>query len=821
MLKKGFDLSKVALPEVNFEELESRLATGNAVLFTGAGFSLDCTNISGGTPPLAKKLSHLFSEYISIPENDDLMYTSDIFMRYGNKLDILEILHQQYSLTEASDANVKICSIPWRRIYTTNYDNSVELAYGKNGKHIDSISLLHKTSDYIKSSRQVCVHINGSIKNAVEDDLDNKIKLTDSSYLSGDFFLNTEWRSVFNKDLDHCSAIVFVGYSLYDADITKILNENPAYAEKTYFITHAGASHQDTYKLSKYGYVSTIGTESFGNFISEITYQDESVLLPECFTQVVVSSEDANLDDHAARNLLLYGRYETQDVDTAIRSNFEIPYMFQRSVTKEICQTLKSKRHVLLQSELGNGKSVLMDQVASILSNEGLNVWKLTNFDANPCRDLDLLSLKGQHLLLIDDITGLADFFSYFAAVIPNNITLLLSDRTLNSFGNIKILSESNIDFSVYTLDKLADDEIVQVTSILEDQNMWKQYTGWPLERKKELFKNSYGEQLSNVLIGLLNSPDIKSRVRSLLSKLLSNDSYKKTLFAICLCDIFDVQKQSSYIADIAGNEDILKVSFRKEEAFKSLFQVGADNSIVSKSSILCLFIVNNYLSESYVVESCLEIMKRIDNSSLGHLRKLHSKLRTFHNVEKLIPQKQNALNNYFVHLKRNCIWLREHPHYWVQYAMCRLSFGDIVEAQEHLSSAYRFAQKKSNGYRTEHIDTQQARLYLMQSVELSNNAKASSQAFEYFDKAHKLLCSLEEDDHKYRQVIDYEKVYNELYEKLKKGKKVQFEYACREMLDAGQKLKDLALQTQRTRFLYISIDVLTTILEDILSKRP
>ncbi|WNJ95435.1 SIR2 family protein [Vibrio ruber] len=822
MLKKGLDLSKIKLPEVDWKLLESRLATGNAILFTGAGFSLNCINLSGNHPPLAKKLSHLFSEYLGISENDDLKYTSEMSLKYGEKSDVLEILSQQYFLTSTSSAAVQICSIPWRRIYTTNYDNSIELAYSENKKHIDSISLVHKTYEYIKGDRQACVHINGSIQNAVEDDLNNKIKLTDSSYLSGDFFLNTEWRSVFNKDLDHCSAIIFVGYSLYDADIEKVLHENPSLAGKTYFITHTGAEHQDTYKLSNYGYVSTIGTEGFGKFVSEITYEDASSLMPESFTQVEVSYdyESANLDDFATKNLLLYGQYDHQQIDTALRSSFTIPFMFQRSAMTEIGQEIKTKNHVLIQSELGNGKSVLMDQIASSLVMDGITVWKLTNFDANPCKDLDLLSLKGQHVLLIDDIADHKEFFKYFSAIQPNNITFLLSDRTLSSYSNVKVLSESNIDISVYTLDKLSDEEMKHLINILEDQNLWKQYTGWSFDRKIDLLTNTYHGQLSNILLGLLNSPDIKNRVHILLSNLLKNEFYKKTLFAICLCDIFGIRKESSYIADIAGNEEIRKASFRNEEGFKSLFLVGSDNSIISKSSILCLFIVNNYLTESYIVDNCLEIMKRVDGSDLIHLKRLHSRLRTFHNIEKLIPQKQNALNNYFVQLKRNCTWLREHPHYWVQYAMCRLSFGDTDSAQQHLDSAYKFAAKRSDSYHTENIDTQQARLYLVRVVKLSEDISTVTLAFELFQKAHSLLCSIKDDEHKYRQVIRYKEAYESLYDNLNKGKQVKFEHACRNMLKMATESKDFILQTQRIHFLHMSISILTKILEDILIKR-
>lgn len=34
-------------------------------------------------------------------------------------------------------------------------------------------------------------------------------------------------------------------------------------------------------------------------------------------------------------------------------------------------------------------------------------------------------------------------------------------------------------------------------------------------------------------------------------------------------------------------------------------------------------------------------------------------------------------------------------PHYWVQYAMCRLSFSDYNRAQNYLTNAYQKAETK------------------------------------------------------------------------------------------------------------------------------
>jgi hypothetical protein len=814
---KGLDFNKLATKTVNLEELESRIKTGNALLITGAGFSLDCENLLGNKPPLASGLALKLCERFNLARNENLKYVSDICLNYGEKRDVLEVLQENFELTSVSSANNKICSIPWRRIYTTNYDNSVELGYLNNKKNILSLSLVDSPSDYLGKGKdnEMCIHLNGAIKNATEDDLAYKIKLSDSSYLSADFFLESKWRAIFNKDVEHCSAIVFVGYSLYDIDIEKILFDRPHLADKTYFITRPDSTHEQIYKLSSYGHILKVGTEGFGDIVNGISFEEDTDNLPDCFTRIVIGEEKSILDDFSTKQLLLYGHYNRIDIDTAWRSGFEIPYMFKRSQMDTVCSYLKSKKHVLLQSGLGNGKTILVEHVSTALVNDGYSVWKMSDFEGNPSKDLEIFTKFGEHILIIDDINDQHTFFEYFSALSPDNITFLISDRSVNSFENIKNLVDD--DINIVALDKLDQSERLQLIHILEDQNMWKKYTGFSNERKHKLISEKYNNHLSNILIGLLESPDIKGRIESILQEFVLNDKYKKTLFTIALCDIFGIRKEAANVADIAGNETLLTASFRNTIAFKTLFTFGESNSIITKSSVLSLFLVNNFFAESYVVENCLEIMKRIDGDQSSHVRAIRSKLLTFNNLEKLIPQKQNSLNNYFAELKRRCLWLKKHPHYWVQYAMCRLSFGDTKIAQEHLDSAYKFASLRKDDYHTENIDTQQARLFIMKAIE---NISDPANAAKLFENANKLLNSIKNDNQKFRQVIKYQGIYESLHHLWRPKKQVMFEQACKAMKAEANLAFDIALPTERTKFIEQCKVVLTEILEDIVKKR-
>jgi len=553
-----------------------------------------------------------------------------------------------------------------------------------------------------------------------------------------------------------------------------------------------------------------------GELLSNVSLEIEEPLMPVSFYQRFISEEEDLLDDFATRELLLYGQYSHGKVDKSILSNFDAPYMFRRECMGPVTDAIKGGHHVLIHSDLGNGKSIFLEHMAAHLAQGGGCVWQLANFDGNLCKDLDLLSKEGEHIIVLDDVCNHEDFLDYFSAIKPLNIVLLMADRTVSSFGSLSHLTSNNIEVRVFSVDTLEEAEKFGVTEVIDDQNLWRDFTGLSLDRKINLISDKYNAQLSSLLVGLLKSPDIKSRIKELVSELTENEKYKKTLLAIALCDIFNIRKDSNNIADVAGNEEVFTVKFRSLPAFNNLYSIASDNSVTCKSSILSLFIMNNFFSDTYVIESCLEIMERIDGDEASHLDRLHRKLRTFHNVEKLIPQKQNSLNNYFVELKRHCTWLRYHPHYWVQYAMCRLSFGDTVTAQEHLESAYKYADQRDS-YHTENIDTQQARLYIMDALTFRANPH---KAFTLFEKADVLLNSVVNDHHKFRQVLKYEDIYKVLYPKFSKGNKAKFEHACKSMIQAAKKIIDEADPTQRMNFVRKAQSLLSDIVSEIVDQR-
>ncbi|WP_426369936.1 SIR2 family protein [Pseudocolwellia sp. HL-MZ7] len=779
-LGNGVSVGSLSLPEVDLIKLQSRLQTGNAILFTGAGFSLGTENTLGKEPPLAKGLSKKISKLAGIDEDEDLKYTANVYLKYNsNPSPLLSLLKDNFILKSVSDYHKTIVSNGWKRFYTTNYDNSIELAGHQSGIRVESVDLTYTTSDFVKNDN-LCIHLNGFIDKAVVDDLKDKIKLSNSSYLSPDSFLDSNWRTIFKRDLETSSAIIFAGYSLYDFDVQKLLFELPHLKDKTYFITHEGASHKDTFEISQFGHVLPIGIDKFADIISKIERDSTELTLmpePEAFILKTISSVD-DLVEADTTKLLLYGDYKQAQIDTAISKNFTIPYIFNRKAIDEASSLLFKNKNVFIHSDLGNGKTVFLDILASYLTTNGTKTYILENDEADYLQDIDIISkMRGDFVLIIDNYTKYENILNYYSSIKPDNITLLLSDRNAESLRLTSDLEKLEIKIHAIGLDLLNDTEIDDLINIINDQGSWSEFTGLSHSKKHLKIKNSYNSQLSGVLLGLLKSPQISQKITELTVSIFENPPFKRTLFSIAICDILGVNKKSDIISDMAGNDAIYDIDFRTDTSFKSFYRFSSnDSQIETRSSLLSLFLINYCFSETYVKNECLRIVSDfIDTHGSDIVKiKIYKSLLRYHVIEKLMPHKKATINNYYMEIKREVSRLTEHPHYWVQYAMCKLEYNDEVLSQRFLDNAYELAAKRKS-YHTDNIDTQQARLFIIMCLK----TKDALEAYNYFSKTNTLLSSLPNDGFKFRQVISYGEIYDKKYNYFSKRQKVEFEYAC------------------------------------------
>lgn len=121
---------------MTLQDLLERGRAGNAVLFCGAGFSADCLGFD--TPDTLGVGAHLLSiineklHELGQPSTfRQLPTAARKYEQVAGEHGLMKLLQERFRVSNVPERMVEILRFPWHRIYTTNYDNAVELALGK------------------------------------------------------------------------------------------------------------------------------------------------------------------------------------------------------------------------------------------------------------------------------------------------------------------------------------------------------------------------------------------------------------------------------------------------------------------------------------------------------------------------------------------------------------------------------------------------------------------------------------------------------------------------------------------------------------------
>ena len=117
---------------------------------------------------------------------------------------------------------------------------------------------------------------------------------------------------------------------------------------------------------------------------------------------------------------------------------------------------------------------------------------------------------------------------------------------------------------------------------------------------------------------------------------------------------------------------------------------------------------------------------------------------------------------------------------------MSFIAFKEYPKAQSLLDQAYDLAHAKKDYY-TDNIDTQQARLWLVECNVISDG----NRVFDNFQKANTLLRLRNNDIYKFRQISRYNEFHKENFSKLSKKNKLLFLNSCKEIITLIERLEN------------------------------
>jgi hypothetical protein len=283
---------------------------GDAMLFTGAGLSFLSKTANDATLPTGDLLKDiLLDQPLGTGSLHPLDRVAGHAVRERGVDWVFETLKASLTVATVDDRLSKLYNLPWRRIYTTNYDNAAELCRSGNF----SVSSLTLDDEVSRAKPGSIVHLNGSIASVSPAGLQAGLALTDLSYATSRL-TDSEWFRLFLRDLKTARAIIFAGYSLYDLDIARALIEDEALARKVLFFVSPDADTIELGTISQYGRVVDGGVFALTNAVEQVSGTYEPRTTARAFVALEeVKVTDAESRDTNAQKLyqqMVYGRLQ-------------------------------------------------------------------------------------------------------------------------------------------------------------------------------------------------------------------------------------------------------------------------------------------------------------------------------------------------------------------------------------------------------------------------------------------------------------------------------------------------------------------------------
>jgi hypothetical protein len=722
--------------EMTLEQAIALAKSGQAVLFLGAGFSISAKNNLGKSLPLAHELKKSMADLAGCEEHLPLEDIAEYFLQTQSARDYLTFLESNLRCVEASTSNLEIAKLPWMRVYTTNFDDVYEFSSRKVGVDCKSINISQGLQNSTLTLRQA-VHINGSIDNLSLETI-GQIRLTHSSYAVKSF-LDNPWVEVFRSDLATARAVVFLGYSLVDIDIRRLLSNNNSLSRKLHIIVRNGENGPSIGTLQEYGHVYPIGVEAFADLVTK----SPDVGSPKPETLVFGSFENAaafrtkgvGLTDRDAFALFCYGTIDPSHIWSCQRKVSEKPLLVSRAGFDKAVEALTSNNDVVIHGHLSTGKSLLLEQMYFNEYDPSWHIFRLLGTKYRWREEVRAIcGLKGRVVVLIDNYPQHREVVDEFALHRNKKLSLVLTARTNDFDVTLRDIEEKLRDYVDIDINFLTPSEANELAQVFDKYGFLAQLAGTsPISAVKRL-RDQTRLQLHSILLWLFNSEAVKRSVLAEISLVFDNDSAKHFLVNGLVLSLLGLEPDTDFIFDFDAD---LRGRFNSEaKNLVSPFSERETGAFQARSSVLARYVLNEVLDPNELLEIIKNICRvSVEKSKFGFANQqfwqLPAELSKFANQIALFPSDASrGCIIEFYEFAKNFERLKSHVHFWLQYSIARTSMDHFDEADQLFATTYELAKRQGRAYNTNFIDNHYARFLILRatkypfSVELAGDVR-------------------------------------------------------------------------------------------------
>lgn len=713
----------------------SNIEAGASILFLGAGFSAEAINTNND--PI-KDVSGLIADLlgkvgIKSPDDYDLDTAAEEFQSVHGDEATIKALHQNFrTKTYTTDQSI-IVTQPWRRIYTTNYDDVIETICSDSRKPLTKHNVSGPVSQPMPGTTQL-LHIYGDITNASPSEFASAFLLSERQRDNSPF-LKSPWMRAFQNDILAASSVVFVGFSLSDIDIRRLLGSLPSEVlRKIHFITHPDEKRPVLTRMTKFGTAHNIGLSALATYLrvsrpgAPITsYTTLPVSMQEVlYTPKIVASISAT----DIERLLISGAPEIEKLSQADISAGVGSYTISRSrhAYQRAGNNATCAMPILVNGDIGNGKTIFADQIGYLYAQKSYRIFKFQREPENIGNVMAYLqSLEDAALLIFDDVMRFPKLPAAILGLRKSNLIILATVRTnfLDTSSSAVKSRLDNVTTVDIDLDSPSREEATRMVAYLAVNGLLGKYADLSDSEKLDFVERKCGGQIRDIVLSLYETGKLHDRVEELLINVQKLDANAQSLIIFSAVLTWAGYRELSEIwlltelLDYPGAFEELRALLR-QNGLGGLVKIDAGDLSV-RSPALAEFI----LKRIFNLETILDVVKRAlfsvdkffrDEDDLIKMAKGLLKFSVYGRI--IRNDRQNAIVETFYNDCRLLSFAAEDPLFWVQRSICAMNDRQFDISFRFIDHAYGLARGRKSGFDTYQIDNHKARVLLTQARE-------------------------------------------------------------------------------------------------------
>lgn len=676
----------------------------SSVLFLGSGFSLGARNIANESPPNGRGLRRHFVQELGLSADTDFdlqVLTEEFAEDDAQKL--RDELYRIFRLTALTDGQKAVLGRQWRRIYSTNYDDAVELHRLNNRAPPNAFDVSEPVPNRLPQG--AVVHLHGSIRLVTPENVRESLVLGEASYVN-QYVVRSPWYDQFQRDLAFASAVYIIGYSLADYHIAGLLMANPQIAERTLFIQ--GPSPDPTFvrRTAQYGRTMFIGTDGFADALAKAV----SPPAPSLESLKAFGSLAPTRDKRASArptapevfDLLVYGDF---DAGRLARSLPGEDYAIARAETvQKAVEAIEAKAALVVDGRLGNGKSIFLHLLASELTQRGWRCLFLRPGHPALQREVAALAVVERLIVFVEQYSAAQDALRGLREALPK-AKIVVEIRT----GTFEVRFHEFAEllpkpFDRVSLNALSPSDVAAFRKLCASAGL-------------RASTDNRVSDLRDLLLDLFNNKAIQDRVRSALAPLFASFATRRILTMTMLIATHQGAVGSAFLRSIVGEDPFVALK-PLEDLSHEIFEASADG-FRARSAVFSSFVINDFIEPGEIANAVVEVtLAAAKRRNERPYRVLMSNMMAYSSLRRTLRGKgdPDAIINSIYERLRYDEQVNGEPLFWLQYAIAMAEVPRLDMAEEYIGTAYRKAEDLP-GFQPYQIDTQAFRIALLSAL--------------------------------------------------------------------------------------------------------